>query len=308
MRRRRPPAYCHRASSQGTHLFFLIDKSSKIQIDDQPRSHYYFRRTMILFLVALLCIPLHAIPAVAIDPHSDSCQTFLLDGLSKLIPGINLAAPLTQCLNDAKTSPYLKSCILSCKCTLPPGSFLCNGIIETCGLNCAVQNQPPSCSVFFGDVISNTIGSLSKLNEAYSYIAGFFECLFSAPEIPQPTLTNPPSTQPPPIVGNCPTAIGNVGPASCGSIPGVQNTVDCQLQGLAWVAYRSANDQIPCAGIAEAGLCGQSTFPTASYWCSYCGSNPGGSISGNCFNTWFDVTNQPLCASYVTCPPASSGP
>src|SRR5580700_6774925 len=54
--------------------------------------------------------------------------------------------------------------------------------------------------------------------------------------------TTPPSGTATPPSGNCPTTIASIGPASCGPIPGVQNIVDCQLQGVVRVAYRNAPD------------------------------------------------------------------
>jgi len=262
---------------------------------------------MKFLVVAAFVVALYTKLATSIDPRDASCQTFLQDGLSELIPGINLAAPLTQCLNDAKTAPYLKSCILNCQCTQPTGSLLCNVMLEACGLNCAVQNQPASCVNFFGDVISDVIGDLSKLNEAYSFIAGFFECLFSAPEIPQPPVT--PEPQPPPVASNCPTTIASVGPASCGSFPGVQNSVDCLLQAnVVVISYGSG--QLAC-GTVQPMLCGQTTFPSAAaaYWCDYCIANSGGIIDTSCFETYFGVPAQSTaCVAYPSCPQANVAP
>jgi len=243
-----------------------------------------------------------------IDPHSQTCQDFLVSGLSKWIPGIDLVTPLQQCLVDAQHDPALETCVKNCKCTQPPGSLACAAYLDACGLNCALFNEPASCFNFFGTVISDIISDLSKLNDAYQYISQFLQCLFSVPQS-QSTIVPPPmqTSQAPPLMnGNCPTTIANKGPAACGSIPGVQNVVDCQLQAYVWVAYRGTMAQIPCASL-QADLCGQTTFPAAAYWCNYCKGTLGGSISGSCFNTWFDVANQPLCASFATCPQASFG-
>jgi len=52
-------------------------------------------------------------------------------------------------------------------------------------------------------------------------------------------------------------------------------------------------------------LCGQTTYPDASYWCNYCLEKPGGFVDATCLNVYFDATNQPACVLGPPCPSAS---
>ena len=161
-------------------------------------------------LLSLLFFPYGS----TIDPDSQTCQDFLVSGLSILIPGIDLVTSLQQCLVDAQHDPALETCIKNCKCTQPLGSLACATSLEACGLNCALFNEPASCFNFFGIVISDVISDLSKLNDAYQYISQFLQCLFSVPQS-QSTIVPPPmqTSQAPPLMnGNCPTTIAKKGP------------------------------------------------------------------------------------------------
>lgn len=215
-------------------------------------------------------------------------------------------------------------------CTSPPPSSPCvqNTDCACVGSACreaitSVSSATDCYGNCFAECIGNALGGICS---GSAEAANFAPALVFSPscdsvlqdtcviDFAQPTVTQcqtstgcGPSPPPSSPSGNCPTTIASLGPASCGSIPGVQNVVDCQLQGYALVAYHNSNDQLPCGSI-QPDLCGQTTFPNAAYWCDYCTKNPGGLIDGSCFNTYFDVANQPLCASYVGCPQASFAP
>lgn len=127
---------------------------------------------------------------------------------------------------------------------------------------------------------------------------------FAQPDVSQCQTTAPS----PPSTTTCPTAPGPIGPAGCGSLPGVQNYVDCLLQANVKVPFSgSSGDQIYCT-LVESYLCGQTTFPDAGTLCNQCRSGAISSIDGSCFNTYFDVANQPLCAEIPpSCPSAAFG-
>ena len=82
----------------------------------------------------------------------------------------------------------------------------------------------------------------------------------------------------PPPNGNCPTTVGPRGPAVCGTLPGVQNQVDCSLQAVVKSALAGAiipGNKLPCSGVPGGLLCEGTTFPGAQYWCDFCKSNSG---------------------------------
>jgi len=128
--------------------------------------------------------------------------------------------------------------------------------------------------------------------------------VFPPPTTEPPAAVVPPAvtvvTPVPPSSGNCPATVGPTGPDNCGSLSGVQNQNDCQLANDVRAAL-SLNGQLSC-GTAVGLVCGDSTFPGASHWCSFCENNEFGTIPASCFAAWYNIADSPICATFVTCP------
>jgi len=245
----------------------------------------------------------------------------------------NLPAGFTQSGTNGVTCPMVATqrcclgtngcgyyCSTSTPATLPspPGTDcacvgrICENAITSvssatdCGADCYLQciaNALGGKCVDTADVAS--VGPIIVFTPACNTEPqGVCNIPFLQPNVAQCQTSTP--SQPPPTT-NCPTAPGPIGPAGCGSVPGVQNYVDCLLQANVKVPFSSSDDQILCS-LVESYLCGQTTFPNAATLCNQCTSGTISSIDGSCFNTYFDVANQPFCDEIPpSCPEAAFG-
>lgn len=196
------------------------------------------------------------------------------------LPGQGVIAPTSD-------EPILwKDTMKSNNCgTCPSGALGDNNNCGSCGTKCGTSQ---TCSSAKCICSSGTLGDSNNCGSCGIKCSTSQTCS-NGVCIPLPT-------------SNCPTTIGPIGPSNCGSLVGVTNTLDCQLQGAVWIANKANMITLPCSSI-KGDLCGDTTFPDAAYWCKYCNDNNLlGQIDVSCFSTWFNINQSDLCDTFPTCP------